>query len=159
MRNIIENIGTAVTTLVQRWETVIVIVAAFGAAGAALGLLHQRDERILDAGLRKYSVDRTHTIPPTGDEIRIAAQFAEQTLPGLRRLGLITSFTQTNVDTVIAVSGKIWKKRSMFFKEKLLDQIFIYNAVHHFPVAVRIVDDVSTQLYAEIVPPQDRLIY
>ncbi len=65
----------------------------------------------------------------------------------------------TEIETIITVSGTIWKKRSSFFKESLLDQIFIYNKVNGFALNTKIIDDKSSALYAEIIPPDRRVIY
>ncbi len=143
----------------RRFENIIMIGAAFAAAGIVFGLLQERDERILDPSSRWEHRDRIFTVPPTDEEIRIAEEFGERTLPALRQLGLIIHYTRTEAETVITVSGKIWNERSMFFRQKFLEHVFTYHKVNNYPLRTRVIDHRTSQLYAQIIPPDQRLVY
>jgi hypothetical protein len=144
----------------NNWKkNIIVGSAAVTALGIAFFLLWRWDKSVLESmPRREYNYDST-AFRPTAAEQRIAQQFSDSILPQLKRLGLITKYNRTDAQTHIAVSGVIWKKRSPFFKESILDQIFIYNKVNGFTVKTLIVDDTTNQLYAQISPPDRKNIY
>ena len=105
-----------------------------------------------------YQFDTT-TFRPTVDEIRIAKQFSDTILPQLKQLGLITQYHRSDMETIITVSGVLWNDRSAFFKESLLEQIFIYNNTNRYPVKTKIIENKTSRLVAEIVPPDQRTVY
>jgi hypothetical protein len=84
----------------------------------------------------------------TGDERRIARHFAVDTLPGLMQKGLIKKYKRHQSGTILLVDGKIWKKRSRFFKESLLAEILVYNKVNGYELETRVMDHHSQRLYA-----------
>lgn len=120
---------------------------------------YERDREIMESISRFGNRTDSAVVMSTEEEIRIAAQFSDSTLPELKRLGLIKSYTRTEIETIITVAGKIWNRRSSFFKESFLTQISIYNKVHGFSVVVKILDDETHQLYAQIVPPDRKEIF
>lgn len=126
---------------------------------ATIMLIQRRDEKILSHFYRWGQLNDTVSIAATEQERKTALQFSDTTLPGLKELGLITGFTRTEIETIVTVSGKTWNERSVFFKEQLLDQIFIYNRVNGFAVNTKVVDDETSRLYAQIVPPDQRMIF
>ena len=87
----------------------------------------------------------------SNDEKRIAHHFIADTLPGLLRRGLIKKFGQNMFGTQVAVSGKIWKARSPFFKQSFLKALMVYDKVRGVRSRSTVVDSVSGNLYAEIL--------
>jgi hypothetical protein len=138
-------------------------IAAISFALTFIGItyyfIHQHDKELLNNSARWGRMIDSLSNSATMEEKRVALQFSDTTLPQLRRLGLIKRYTRTEIETIITVSGTIWKKRSSFFKESLLDQIFIYNKVNGFALNTKIIDDNTSALYAEIIPPDRRVIY
>jgi hypothetical protein len=137
-------------------------IAAFIAA--AVGCLiffavHRHDEQVMRT-IRPFTGQYdSGAFRPTPEEQRVALQFSDTTLPQLTALGLITQYTRSDAETVITVNGSIWKERSAFFHESLLEQISIYNTVHRFALRTRIIDDRTDQLYAEVTSSGRRMIY
>lgn len=131
---------------------------AFAFVGIIYYFIHRHDEELLNNTQRYERTIDSLVNSATAEEKRIALQFSDSTLPQLKRLGLITNYTRTTIETIVTVSRKIWKNRSPFFKESLLEQIFAYNKVNGFPLKTRIIDDKTAQLYAEIIPPDGRII-
>lgn len=140
-------------------KNIIVGIAAVTVLCTAAYLIWQWDERVLATIHRgAYEYDTT-AFRPTEAEQRAAKQFADSILPQLKHLGLVTSYTRTEIETIITVSGTVWKARSQFFKEQFLEQIFIYNKVNGFSVQTKIIDKDNGALYAELTPPDRRAIY
>ncbi len=140
-------------------KNIIAISLALAFIGVTYYFIHKHDEELLNnPALWGRTIDSVAN-SSTAEEKRVALQFSDTTLPELKQLGLIKSYTRTEIETIITVSGTIWKERSSFFKESLLDQIFIYNTVNGFALKTKIIDDKSFALYAEIIPPDQRLIY
>lgn len=138
-----------------------ILAVSFAAAciGITYYFIHQHDEELLNNSARWGRTIDSVANSSTAEEKRVALQFSDTTLPQLKRLGLIKSYALTEIETIITVSGKIWNERSLFFKESLLEQIFAYNKVNGFSVKTRIIDETTAQLYAEIIPPDSRMIY
>jgi len=86
------------------------------------------------------------------DEKRIAKHFAADTLPGLMQKGLIQKYQRTASGTSIAVSGRLWRKRSKYFKTSLLKEVFVFNKVQGYELSAKIIDSLSGKLYAYISP-------
>ncbi len=141
------------------FKNIISIVFAVACIAIALHYIKLRDERILNGSINFGTQTAAAITAHSETERRIAQQFADTTLPQLRKLGLITNYTRTEVETIITVSGRIWNKRSQFFKESLLEQLFVYNTVNEIPIKTIIIDDRTAKLYAEISSSQERIIY
>lgn len=110
--------------------------------------------------MRQFSFNAdSSAFRPTEEEARIARQFSDTTLPQLTSLGLIKHYSRTEIETIITVSGVLWNERSEFFKESLLEQIFIYNQVHGYSVRTKIIDVTTNRLMAEIIPPDRKTIF
>jgi hypothetical protein len=90
-----------------------------------------------------------HTEEFSNNERRIARHFAVDTLPGLMQRGLIKRYERHNTWTMLHVEGKVWKKRSRFFKVSLLTEVLAYNKVNGYALNTRIVDHHSKELYAQ----------
>jgi hypothetical protein len=88
----------------------------------------------------------------SSDEKRIAKHFAADTLPGLMQRGFIHKYQRNASGTSIAVSGKLWRKRSKFFKTSLLTEVFVFNKVQGYELSAKIIDSLSGKLYAYISP-------
>jgi hypothetical protein len=86
------------------------------------------------------------------DEKRIAKHFAADTLPGLMQKGLIRRYLRNASGTSITVNGKLWKKRSKFFKMSLLTEVSVFNRVQGYELSTRITDNLSGKLYAYLSP-------
>lgn len=143
----------------SRWKDIIAGVVALAVVSTAVYLMVEWDTRVLQ-NYPPFTADHdTSIFRPTPDEERIAQQFSDTTLPQLTELGLIRRYARTEIETIITVSGRLWEERSPFFKESLLEQIFIYNKVKGFAVQTKIIDDESSVLYAEILPPDRKNIY
>lgn len=141
----------------QKNIVVVSLVLAF--VGTTYYFIYRHDEELLsNTHLYERTIDSLVNSATT-EEKRIALQFSDTTLPQLKRLGLITNYSRTTIETIVTVSGKIWKKRSMFFKKSLLEQIFAYNKVNHFSLTTKIIDEQTAELYAEITPPDRRAVY
>lgn len=139
-------------------KNILVYVFAVAVAGGLFYLYYERDREILESMSRWGRRNEVPVIRETEDEKRIARQFSDSTLPELKRLGLITSYSRTEIETIITVSGRLWKERSAFFKESLLTQILIYNRVNGYAPTTKIYDDRTQQLYAQIVSPDRKEI-
>ena len=146
-------------TITNTQKNIIAVSCALFLVGMTFYFIHRHDERLLNNPALWGRMNDTLKNSATEEEKRVALQFSDSTLPELKRLGLITRYTRTEIETVITVSGTIWKKRSDFFKESLLEQIFIYNAVNGFAVRTKIIDYKTSELYAEITPPNQRTIF
>ena len=137
----------------------IVGAAAITVCCTATYLVWQWDERVMATIHRGgYEYDTT-AFRPTEAEQRTAKQFADSILPQLKHLGLVISYTRTEIETIITVSGTVWKARSQFFKEQFLEQIVVYNKVNGFSVRTKIIDKDDGTLYAELTSPDRRAIY
>jgi hypothetical protein len=145
--------------MTNRQKNIIAISFAVAFIGITVHFIQRHDEQLLNNPSLWGRMNDTLSNTATDEEKWIALQFSDTTLPQLRRLGLIKSYTRTEIETVITVSGRIWNERSQFFKESFLEQIFAYNKVNGFPLKTRIIDDKTAQLYAEINPPDQRMIY
>ena len=140
-------------------KNLIVFFIAIAIAGAAWYFVYQRDKRITGwFDNHPYAMDST-AMYFTDHEVRVAKKFSDTTLPGLQRRGLITKYDRQDMETVIAVSGRVWKKRSTFFKESFLTQIMIHNRVRSFATAVRIIDHRTGRLYAQVNSSGVKKIY
>jgi hypothetical protein len=84
------------------------------------------------------------------DEKRIASHFSADTLPGLMRTGLIRGYRRNSSGSSISVNGKLWKNRSKYFKQSLLTEAFVFNKVNNYELSIKIIDDLSGILYAQI---------
>jgi hypothetical protein len=140
-------------------KDLIVGVIAAAVVFAAVYLIVEWDARVLQHYPAFTANHDTSIFRPTQDEERIAQQFSDTTLPQLTSLGLIKRYSRTEIETIITVSGRLWRERSAFFKESLLEQIHIYNKVMGFSVQTKIIDDATSVLYAEIIPPDRKNIY
>jgi len=140
-------------------KNIVAVSFALLFVGTTYYFIHRHDEELLNNPARWGRMVDTLSNHSTDEEKRVALQFSDTTLPQLKRLGLIKSYTRTEIETVITVSGKMWSERSEFFKKSLLEQIFAYNKVNGFALTTRIIDDKTAQLYAEITPPDGRTIY
>ena len=140
----------------QRLIDLSVYTFALLLLGGAWLLVHRHDEQVMSGSFRmgqsNDSLSQYRTVP-SDEERRIAGQFTDTTLPQLRRLGLIKRYYRTEIETVVTVSGRIWNERSEFFKESFLTQLIVYNRVNGFPSRIRIVDERSERLYAQVIPP------
>ncbi len=140
-------------------KNIVVFSFVLAIMGIAVHFIQQHDEKILKGSMRWGKMNDSLAMQTTKEEQRIALQFSDTTLPQLKKLGLIKSYTRTEIETVITVSGRIWNDRSTFFKESLLNQIFIYNKVNGFALNTKIVDKKTSELYAEITPPNRKTIF
>ncbi|MFA6469583.1 MAG: hypothetical protein WCW35_11850 [Bacteroidota bacterium] len=140
-------------------KNIVVYFIAAIAVGTAYYFTAQRDHRIMSRAHHWDAMDDSLRNHYTQEEKRIAHQFSDSILPQLKELGLIRSYSRTELETVITVSGTIWRDRSLFFKESLLNQLFVYNKVNGFALNTRIIDNESSVVYAEIIPPDRREIY
>jgi hypothetical protein len=99
-----------------------------------------------------YSSPFFHTKEYSPEEKRIAKHFAVDTLPGLMQKGLICRYQRNVSGTFIAVSGRLWEKRSIFFKTSLLTEISVFNKVQGYELSTKIIDSLSGKLYAYLSP-------
>jgi hypothetical protein len=136
-------------------------IYAFAAAVILLTyyIIWQRDQRIVGHEARYHSTMDTAAMYFSDREIQTANTFSDSTLPALQRLGLIVSFEQREWETLIAVSGPMWRERSEFFKESFLNQLMVHNKVRGRPSAVRIIDTSSGKLLAQVSVPERKEIY
>lgn len=140
-------------------QTALALLAAALITAGAFWLIAEHDQRVM-VGMRPFIANADQSaFRPTPDEQRVAVQFSDTTLPQLKQLGLITRYTRSEAETVITVNGRLWKERSPFFKESFLEQLYLYNKVHGFAVNARVIDDATDQLYAQISPPDRRLVF
>lgn len=140
-------------------QTSLAVTVALLLASGAFWLIAEHDARVMDS-IHPFTANADQpSFRPTPDEQRVAVQFSDTTLPQLKQLGLITHYRRTEVETVITVNGRLWKERSPFFKESFLEQLYLYNKVHGFAVNARVIDDATDQLFAQISPPDRRLVF
>ena len=92
-------------------------------------------------------------------EKRVAQNFLKDTIPGLIRRGLITKYERNESGTRIMVSGRVWKKRSQFFKQSFMTALQVYDRLERLQPHARIVDNTSGALYAEISPDSKIALY
>lgn len=146
----------------QRIIDLSVYTAAVLLIVSAWLLVHRHDEQVMSGsfqwGQRNDSLSQHRTLP-SDEERRIAGQFTDSTLPNLQRLGLIKQYHRSEIETVVTVSGRIWNERSDFFKESFLTQIIIFNRVNGFPARIRIIDDRSERLIAQVTPPDRKVFF
>lgn len=120
-------------------------------------ILIERSDTAIMEKQTKYGLTCTSENTPAAqfslDEQRVATHFIVDTLPGLMQKGLIKKYTREKSGTMVLVAGKIWNERTVFFRECLLKELFIYNKVNGFEPSTRVVDSRSGKLYAEITPP------
>lgn len=140
-------------------STIIVYLAALIAFSITYYVIWQRDERIVGHDARYHSTMDTAAIYFSDREIQTANKFSDSTLPALQQLGLIRQFEQRNWETLIIVSGQMWKDRSDFFKESFLNQMIVHNKIRGRPSAVRIMDTSSGKLLAQITVSERKEIY
>lgn len=138
---------------------IIVYFVAIAAGGITYCVIWQRDERIAGHEARYHSTMDTAAMYFSDRDIQTANTFSDSTLPALQRLGLIVSFEQREWETLIAVSGPMWRERSEFFKESFLNQLMVHNKVRGRPSAVRIIDRSSGKLLAQVSVPERKEIY
>ncbi len=123
----------------------------------AIYVIVERDTRVVSVWDRsKYTIDSIYASP---DERKSAQRFADIILPALKQKGLVITVEQSDMHTVITVSGKMWKERSLFFKKNFLTHVMIYNKVHGLPEPVTILDQHSGYVYAKVVPPGGKQFY
>lgn len=121
------------------------------AAGITIFLILEQENRIVAFRERgKYFADSIYTGPA---DRAAAEQFSDSVLPALKQKGLIIDIRQDEMQTVVTVSGAMWKKRSPFFKDEFLTHASLYNKVHGFPSSLIVVDHRNGHLLARIVPP------
>ncbi len=137
----------------------IVYLIAIVAVGITYYVIWQRDERIIGHDSRYRSTMDTAAMYFRSSEIQTSHMFSDSTLPALQQLGLIVSFEPRQWETLIIVSGPIWRERSDFFKESFLHQMSIHNKIHGRPSAVRIMDTLSGKLLAQITVSDRKEIY
>ncbi|MEW5799806.1 MAG: hypothetical protein AB1728_12460 [Bacteroidota bacterium] len=138
---------------------IIVYLIAVVVVGITYYVIWQRDERIVGHDARYHSTMDTAAMYFSDREIQTANTFSDSTLPALRQLGLILSFEQREWETLIAVSGPMWRERSEFFKESFLQHMSIHNKVRGRPSSVRIMDTNSGTLLAQITASDRKEIY
>jgi len=92
-----------------------------------------------------FAINRSNS-----EEKRIAMHFAVDTLPGLMQKGLIHNYQRNALGTCLSVNGRLWKCRSLFFKQSLLREVFVFNKVNGYGLSTRIIDSTSGKLYAQI---------
>lgn len=133
----------------------VVIAAACLIIVIAFSLMKHHDDRLL-GGEISYKPNNTKVIEQTqsvtDDERRVARVFAADTLPALIQKGLVKKYERTDAGTLIAVSAKIWRNRSDFFKRSFLTAVFIDNKVHGYELRSRVVDAVTGKLFAQVLP-------
>jgi uncharacterized membrane protein len=88
----------------------------------------------------------------TEEEQRTAKHFIADTLPVLMQRGLIKKYERRETGTIVLVAGGMWKKRSLFFKERFLAEILTHNKVNGYEVRTQVVDSRSGKVYARISP-------
>lgn len=142
----------------DRLHTFLVFALAALLLGTAVHLVRRHDEQVMNGSFRWGTLIDTLSAQPTETERRVARQFTDTTLPELKRLGLISRYSRSSQETIITVSGRLWKDRSDFFRESFLKQIVVYNRVNGFSPRTRIVDDRNGKLYAAVTPP-DRTVF
>ena len=138
---------------------IIVYLIAIVAACMTYYVIWQRDERITGHDARYHSTMDTAAMYFSSSDIQASHTFSDSTLPALRQLGLIVTFEPREWETMIIVSGPIWRERSDFFKESFLHQMSIHNKIHGRPSAVRIMDTLSGKLLAQITVSERKEIY
>jgi hypothetical protein len=140
-------------------QTALAVLFALLFTAGTFWLIAEHDARVME-GIHPFQAGAERAaFRPTPDEERVAVQFSDTTLPQLQQLGLITHYRRTEAETLITVNGRLWKERSPFFKESFLEQLYLYNKVHGYAVNARVIDDVTEQLYAQITPPDRRLVF
>ncbi|NUN69184.1 MAG: hypothetical protein HUU02_05685 [Bacteroidetes bacterium] len=140
-------------------QTTLALLAAALITAGAYWLIAEHDARVM-AAMRPFISNADQTaFRPTPDEQRVAIQFSDTTLPQLQQLGLISRYTRTEAETIITVNGRLWKERSPFFKESFIEQLYLYNKVHGYALRARVIDDATEQLYAQIIPPDRRMVF
>ncbi len=140
-------------------KNIIVYFFAPALLGIAFLLIKQHDDRILGARERNTFPADSSILRLTDDEMRVAKQFSDSTLPELKQRGLILQYRHTEVETVITVNGRLWIARSQFFKESFLTRLLLYNQASGLSAASKIMDEKNGHLYAQIVPPDQKIIY
>jgi hypothetical protein len=144
---------------ISRLKDLMAVSIALAIVSIAVYLIMDWDTRVMQKHPPFTADHDTSIFRPTRDEVRIAQQFSDTTLPHLTGLGLVKHYSRTEIETIITVSGSQWKERSPFFKESLLEQIHIYNKVKGYAVQTKIIDDQTSVIYAEIIPPDRKIIY
>lgn len=138
---------------------IVVYLIAVAVVGITYYVVRQRDERIVGHDARYHSTMDTAAMYFSSKEIQTSHIFSDSTLPALQQLGLIIAFEPREWETLIIVSGPIWRERSDFFKESFLHQMSIHNKIHGRPSAVRIMDTLSGKLLAQITVSDRKEIY
>lgn len=138
---------------------IIIYIIAVAAVGITYYVIWQRDERIVGHDARYHSTMDTAAMYFSSSEIQASHTFSDSTLPALQHMGLIVTFEPREWETLIIVSGPIWRERSDFFKESFLHQMSIHNKIHGRPSAVRIMDTLSGKLLAQITVSDRKEIY
>jgi len=137
--------------IVYSTALIIIVVASF--------IIWKRDHSIIEHYHRWNNTIDSSAMYFTAHEIRIAKKFSDSTLPGLQKKGLIVGYNHNHIETIVAVSGKVWKQRSPFFKESFLTQMMIHNRVKGYPTAIRIVDHKTGMLYAQVTSSEQKKIF
>lgn len=118
--------------------------------------VRQRDKRIVNLWERNKTI--ADSIYTTAEEWTAAKQFSDTILPALKQKGLIISYTQNDLHTVITVSQTLWKERSQFFKKNFLSHVVVYNRVNGFNESVTITDS-NGHIFAKIIPFGKKELY
>lgn len=126
---------------------------------AAFYIILERDRSITQQYSRYRSTMDTAAMYFSNREIQTANLFSDSALPALHRLGLILRYEQRNWETLITVSGPVWKQRSLFFKEQFLNHLSVYNKVRGFPTPARIVDHRTGNLLAQITASDKKEVF
>lgn len=108
----------------------------------------QRDHRVMKTIRHGGYESDTSTFRPTAEELRLAAQFSDTVLPQLKKLGLIVEVKHHDIETIVNVSGTIWKKRSPYFKEQFLKQLLLYNKISQLPTVITVMDKETSEILA-----------
>lgn len=153
----LRDLASLSTDMKNRTKNVIVFSFIIIAFGLTVYVVLERDRRIINLWDRnRYITDSIYASP---GERKTAQQFSDTILPALKQKGLIVNVEQSEIHTVITVSGKMWKERSQFFKENFLTHMMIYNKVNGFSKSVTIVDQHNNHVYARVVPPGRKEFY
>ncbi|MEW6060634.1 MAG: hypothetical protein AB1600_01710 [Bacteroidota bacterium] len=136
-----------------------VYLFAFSIAAVAFYIIIERDRSITHQYSRYHSTMDTAAMYFSDREIQTANTFSDSTLPALQRLGLIVRYKQQNWETLIIVSGPVWKQRSFYFKEQFLNHLSVYNKVRGFPTPARIVDHRTGTLLAQITASDKKEVF
>ena len=139
------------------YKNILLLLLVITLALVAFMFIVHRDRYVI----HKYHPQRTMTgnSTVTDEERRIARQFSDSTLPYLQRIGMVTGFTQTDVEVIVRVSGTLWNGRSRFFKDSFLTGLSTYTKVEGYELPIKIIDEQTGKLYAQWYAPETKIIY